>query len=91
MQCIDCRENEATTVWVQGTGVYTNVRRAGDPEERDPDEVATANGVASAEPGEVSEAGPRGPNVCELCAQRRYDARRGVNTPTWEEFRRRWG
>ena len=89
MRCIECGENEATIVSVQGTGRYWNVRRAGDPEvAAEPEERSLAAPAAEGGSDAATESAPRGPNVCESCARRRYDERRGVGTPTWEEFRR---
>ena len=79
MRCIDCKENEATIVWVQGTGVYANVRRAGVPDEESAVEI-------EASPLPRSETPPPGPNLCESCAHRRYDAHRGAHGPSWDEF-----
>ena len=85
MLCIDCRTRDATVVWVQGTGIYTDVRHEGDPEP----EEAEASSVPTIAPD--SEPSPRGPILCEVCAQRRYEARRPPGAPSWEEFTNRAG
>jgi len=77
MRCLDCGEREATVVYVVGT---PGPRRAVPSDER-PQRGTVEEGGAS--PDMPS---PRGPNVCVVCAQRRYDARRPPGAPTWEEF-----
>jgi hypothetical protein len=39
MRCVDCGQSDATVIWVQGSGVYRDVRREGDPELVEPLEV----------------------------------------------------
>jgi hypothetical protein len=83
MRCIDCGERDATVMWVQGTGTYTHVRRAGDARREATEESSAPTLEAQ------TEVAPRGPNLCDLCAKRRYEATRPAEGPSWEEFTRR--
>jgi hypothetical protein len=81
MRCLDCGERDATVIWVEGTALYRNVRRAGDPaplDEPSVPPVAAKSGLR-----------PRGPNLCEPCAQRRYEASLPAGAPSWQGFTRR--
>jgi len=83
MLCIDCRERDATVVWAQGTGIYTDVRRESDPEGDETRELSVPALLPDSNENE------RGPNLCERCAQGRYEAGRPPGAPSWEQFTRR--
>jgi len=80
MRCTDCKARDATVVWVQGTGIYTDVRREGDPKLEEGEEPSLSAIDSD------SEASQGGPNLCEACAQRRYEANLPAGAPSWEEF-----
>jgi hypothetical protein len=82
MRCTDCRARDATVVWVQGTGIYSDVRRKGDLEAEEIGEAARVEASAS-------ESFRRGPNLCEACAELRYEASRPAGAPSWAEFTHR--
>jgi hypothetical protein len=84
MRCVDCDEREATVVWVQGSGAYSNIIRAdGTPQ---PDRPAKRDNDLPPRPRVVE--GHRGPNLCVECARRRYEATRPRGAPDWDAFTR---
>jgi hypothetical protein len=84
MRCVDCDEREATIVWVQGSGAYTNIVRADGT--RLPDRPARNRDDVPPRPRVVD--GRRGPNLCGQCARGRYEATRPEGAPDWDTFTR---
>ena len=86
MRCVDCNEREATIVWVQGSGAYTNIVRADGT--RLPDRPAKNRDDVPPRPRVVE--GWRGPTLCGQCARRRYEAILPEGAPDWDTFTRQF-
>jgi hypothetical protein len=78
MLCAECGEREATVAWVTAPRAVRDGAAGAAPAAGDPPPPPAPYGPAPA-------ASP-GPQLCEACARRRYEALRSAGAPGWGEM-----